>query len=374
MIEALEGIGDFTVGLILPFLFVLTLVVFFHELGHFIVARWCGVTVRTFSIGFGPELFGFTDRKGTRWRVSAIPLGGYVRFLGDENAASAAGREAVARMEPAQRALTFLGKPVAQRAAIVAAGPLANFALAIVIFTALFALAGREITPARVDSVVPDGPAAAAGFEPGDMITAIDGTRIEAFSDLQRIVGLNAGTELAVTVARDGAELTLLVTPRSEVAEDRFGNTFRHGLIGIVHEGSPEEVTLQRFSLPEAFARGVGETWFMIAATFDYVGRVFTGRESIDQLGGPITVARVAEEAASIGFSTLLSIAALISISIGLINLMPVPLLDGGHLLYFAFEAVRGKPLSDRVQEVGFRVGLVLILMLVVVAFVNDFT
>ena len=372
MTDILQNIGSFTVGLILPTLFVFTLVVFVHELGHFLVARWCGVSVKVFSIGFGPELIGFSDRKGTRWRLSAIPLGGYVKFLGDENSASAAGMEAIAQLPEAERSRTFLGKRVGQRAAIVAAGPLANFILAIAIFTVMFAVVGREISPAIVDAVLPDTPAEAAGFQPGDVIVAIDGRRIDAFTDFQRIVSVNADTPLVLTVDRGGAEIALPVTPRGQVTEDGLGNTYRRGLIGIEHHATEDRITLTRYPPLEALGRAVGETWFVIDTTLGYIGRLFTGRESLDQIGGPITVARVAEQAASLGFVTLLTMAALISISIGFLNLMPIPLLDGGHLAYYAFEAVRRRPLSDRVQEIGFRVWLVLILLLVVVALRND--
>ncbi len=372
MTDILQNIGSFTVGLILPTLFVFTLVVFVHELGHFLVARWCGVSVKIFSIGFGPELVGFTDRRGTRWRLSAIPLGGYVKFLGDENAASAAGMEAIAQLPEAERSRTFLGKRVGQRAAIVAAGPLSNFVLAIAIFTVMFAVVGREVSPAIVDAVLPDTPAEAAGFLPGDVIVAIDGRRIDAFTDFQRIVSVNADTPLMLTVDRGGTEIELVVTPRGQVTEDRLGNTYRRGLIGIEHRATEDRITLTRYPPLEALGRAVGETWFVIDTTLDYIGRLFTGRESLDQIGGPITVARVAEQAASLGFVTLLTMAALISISIGFLNLMPVPLLDGGHLAYYAFEAIRRRPLSDRVQEMGFRVGLVVILLLVVVALRND--
>ncbi len=371
MTDIFQNIGSFTIGLILPTLFVFTLVVFVHEMGHFLVARWNGVSVKVFSLGFGPELVGFTDRKGTRWRLSAVPLGGYVKFLGDENAASAAGREAIDQLPESERSRTFLGKRVGQRAAIVAAGPLANFVLAIAIFTFMFAVVGREVSPAIVDAVRPDMPAAAAGIQAGDLIVAIDGRRIDAFTDFQRIVSVNADTLLTLTVERNGAEMDIAVTPRGEDTPDGLGNTYRRGLIGIEHitEGRTE---LKRYPLFESLGRAVGETWFVIDTTLGYIGRLFTGRESLDQIGGPITVARVAEQAASMGFVTLLTMAALISISIGFLNLMPVPLLDGGHLTYYAFEAIRRKPLSDRVQEIGFRVGLVLILLLVVVALRND--
>lgn len=374
MIGFLEAVGSFVAGTLVPFLFLLALIVFVHEFGHFIVARWCGVGVRTFSIGFGPELIGRTDRKGTRWRISAIPLGGYVRFVGDENIASAAGRAALDRLAPAERRVAFAAQPVARRAAIVVAGPLANLLLAIVIFAALFSAVGQQVSPARIDSVLPDTPAAAAGFEAGDLITEIDGTPIESFADLQRIVSTNAGIPLSVTVERDGAAVPLAVTPETEEVVDEFGNAYRRGLIGIAGSITGDELETVRYGVPAALWRGVEETWFVIDTTFTYVGRIIRGTESADQLGGPISVARVAGEAASIGFLSLLSLAAYVSISIGLVNLFPIPLLDGGHLMFYAYEALRGRPLSDRAQEVGFRLGFMVVLMLLIFATWNDVT
>ncbi len=372
MIDVFQGIGSFAVDWILPTLFVFTLIVFFHELGHFLVARWCGVTVRVFSIGFGPEIVGFTDRKATRWRLSAIPIGGYVRFLGDENVASVG--ESLAELTPEERAGAFAAQSVGRRAAIVAAGPIANFLLAIVILTLLFSLVGERLIPARVDEVTPDGPAAAAGFLPGDMIVAIDGDRIATFTDFQQVVALRTGDELLVTVARDGAELLLRVTPERRQEVDRYGNTSSRGIIGVTIYSRPEDPAFVRYSLPESVGRAVAKTWETIESTVLYLGRVISGRESLDQLGGPVAVARVASEAAEIGFATLLSLAAFLSISIGFANLLPIPLLDGGHLLFFGIEAIRRRPVAVRVQEAGSILGLVLILALIVVAFVNDFT
>ena len=370
--EFLQGVGSFTIGTIVPFLFILTLVVFFHELGHFLVARWNGVAVKIFSVGFGRELIGFTDRKGTRWRVSAIPLGGYVRFVGDENAASATGREAITQLDEEQLKTAFISQPVGRRAAIVAAGPIANFILAIVLFAVLYSFFGQPSFPAVVDAVLPESPAAEAGFQPGDRVLAIDGAEIDDFTAFQRIVSLSADRELRVLIDRGGTRVELLVTPRSEETEDRFGNVYRRGLIGIQQNLEEGELTIRYLSVPEALLRGVDETWFVISETVRFVGRLVVGRESLDQLGGPITVARYAGEAASIGFASLLALAAYISVSIGFINLLPIPLLDGGHLLFFGLEAARRRPLSEHAQEITYRIGLVLVLALMVVAFTND--
>jgi regulator of sigma E protease len=358
---------------IIPFLFVLTVVVFFHELGHFLVARWCGVAVKVFSVGFGPELIGFNDRQGTRWKLSAIPLGGYVKFLGDENAAGVTDRDAVAAMSPEERGKSFAAKGVGARAAIVAAGPFANFVLAIVIFTAIFSIFGRETLTPRVDSVVEGSAAEAAGFQPGDLVLSIDGRLISSFADLQRIVTVMAGEELTVTVERDGRETTIAVTPELRELTDRFGNTQRVGVLGITRNATgPQDIVTETYSVPAAAWLAVQETWFVTERTLSYLGAVIVGRESADQLGGPIRVAEVSAQVATIGFVALINLAAILSISIGLINLFPIPMLDGGHLVFFAFEAVRGRPLSERVQEIGFRIGLAAVLMLMIFATWND--
>ncbi|HKG00175.1 MAG TPA: RIP metalloprotease RseP, partial [Xanthobacteraceae bacterium] len=217
-------------GWIIPFLFVLSIVVFFHELGHFLVARWCGVRVLTFSIGFGPELIGFHDRHGTRWKISAIPLGGYVKFFGDENAASVPDQATIAAMTPEEQRDSFVHKSVLQRVAIVAAGPIANFVLAIVIFAAVFMVFGKQITSARVDTVQADSAAAAAGFQPGDLVVAIDGRAIESFTDMQRIVGASAGRSLEIAIDRGGVQMIVKAVPALREVKDGFGNVHRMGV------------------------------------------------------------------------------------------------------------------------------------------------
>ncbi len=358
---------------IVPFLFVLTIVVFFHELGHFLVARWCGVAVKVFSVGFGPELAGFTDRSGTRWRLSAIPLGGYVKFLGDDSVASTPDREAAETMSPEERRRSFAAQSVGARAAIVAAGPIANFLLAILIFTAIFSVFGRESLTPRVDAVVEGSAADIAGFEQGDLVLSIDGREVATFTDLQRIVTVRAGEPLDVVVQRGNEEVLLNVTPELVEDTDRFGNTLRMGRLGIQRNATgPEDVITETYSVPAAAWLAVQETWFVTERTLSYLGAVIVGRESADQLGGPIRVAEVSAQVATIGIVALINLAAILSISIGLINLFPIPMLDGGHLLYFAAEAIRGKPLSDKVQDIGFRIGLAAVLGLMIFATWND--
>ena len=354
-----------------PFLFVLTIVVFFHELGHFLVARWCGVGVKTFSIGFGPELFGWNDRKGTRWRVALIPLGGYVKFVGDENAASTPDREAVAQMSAAERAISFPAQPVAARAAIVAAGPIANFLLAIAIFTVVFAAAGRMDIVPRVGAVSAGSAAEAAGIRQDDLIVSIEGRPIESFMDIMRVVSVRADMPTVVVVDRDGKKVELSVTPRAFEEKSRFG-VQRRGLLGIQASRDPRDRVMRQFSPIGAFGAGVAETWFIVERTGSYVAGLFTGRESASQLGGPLRVAQISGEVAEVGFLALVNLAALLSVSIGLLNLMPIPMLDGGHLVFYAAEAVRGRPLSERAQDIGFRIGLAIVLALMIVSTWND--
>jgi regulator of sigma E protease len=360
------------VGYIIPFLFVLTIVVFFHELGHFLVARWAGVKVLTFSLGFGPELVGFNDRHGTRWKISAVPLGGYVKFFGDESEASTPSSDALANMTEEERAGSFHHKKVGPRAAIVAAGPIANFILAIVIFTGLFTFFGKPIMSARVDKIEAGGAAATAGFQVGDVVTAIDNQPIENFSDMQWIVGGHAGEQLSFTVKRGDSIVQLQATPELKVQKDGFGNTHRLGVLGITRASQPGDVMTERVNPATALWLGVKETWLVIDQTLTYIGRIFTGREPADQIGGPLGIAKISGQVATLGLAALIRLAAVLSVSIGLLNLFPVPLLDGGHLLFYAVEAVRGRPLSDRAQEMGFRIGLGLVLMLMVFATYND--
>jgi len=369
-----QGLGNAwsVLAVVVPFLFVLTVVVFIHELGHFLVARWCGVTVKAFSIGFGREIYGFNDRYGTRWRFAWIPLGGYVKFLDDENSASAPSKSALQQLSPEERAGAFQTKPLAARAAIVAAGPIANFLLAIVIFALTFMLVGKHVTAPRVDELVPEGVATAAGFKPGDVILSIDGGQIETFDEMQRIVSASPDRELTFEVNRAGRIHTLKVTPARREVTDRFGNKLRVGMIGIKRNASQQEWEYKRFGPIDSITLGVRETYFIISRTLGYLGDVIMGRESADQLGGPIRIAEVSGQVASVGFVPLLSLTAVLSVSIGLINLFPIPLLDGGHLLFYLIEAVRRKPLSDRTQEIGFRIGLAVVLMLMMFATWND--
>jgi regulator of sigma E protease len=365
LISLLAGVPHFLLTTMVPFLFVLTIIVFVHELGHFIVARWCGVKVLAFSIGFGPELVGFTDRHGTRWKVSAIPLGGYVKFFGDDNAASVPDADTIAAMNPDEQRVSFFHQSVWKRIAVVAAGPIANFLLAIAIFATIFALLGKQEVPARVGKVLPDTAAEAAGFKAGDLVVSINGSPIGSFEDMQAVVALNVDEPLNVVVERDGANVNLRPTPRLDA--DGIAR------LGIESpKTDPKDVRTIKFGPVGALQAAVKQTWFVVDQTFRYLGRLAVHRASTAQLGGVVRIAQMSGEAASLGFPTLMNWAGLISVSIGLLNLFPIPLLDGGHLLFYGIEAARGRPLSERVQEVGFRIGLAIILGLMIFTVWND--
>lgn len=364
--------GAFLLGYLVPFLFVLTIVVFVHELGHFLVGRWCGVDVKVFSIGFGRELFGFTDRRGTRWRFALVPLGGYVKFAGDADAASATEDESVARMSPAERARTFPAQSIGERAAIVAAGPIANFLLAIALFAGTIYFAGRPMLTPRVDQVVAGGAAERAGIRAGDLVVSIDGKPIESFGDIQRAISTRPGERIDMVVDRAGSSVAMAVTPDLVEQSSQLGKQ-RIGIIGVQASSKPEDWTTRHHGAIESLGLGVSESWFVVERTYDYLKKLVSGRESADQLSGPIRIAQVSGLVAEHGgLLGLLNLAGILSVSIGLMNLFPVPMLDGGHLLFYAIEALRGRPLSPQAQEMGFRFGLALVLMLMLFVTWND--
>lgn len=358
-------------GYFVPFVFVLSLVVFFHELGHFLVGRWCGVKIDAFSLGFGPEIFGFDDRYGTHWRVAALPLGGYVKFHGDANGASMTDEKAAAAMAPEERAVSFFAQKVWKRAAIVAAGPVANFILAIVIFSGIFYVSGRNILLPVVDGVTAGSAAEAAGFQPGDLIVSIDKSPIDSFEEMQRIVQTASDQALSFGLVRQGKMVELVATPVRRDVVTAFG-TARVGVLGIESKGKPENWRLQRYALGESVALAASETWYIVARTGGYLGGLIVGKESTDQLSGPIRIAEVSGEMAKVGFAALLNLAAILSISVGILNLLPIPLLDGGHLFYYAVEAVQGRAMTERAQQLGFRLGLTLVAALMIFATYND--
>jgi len=353
---------------VLPFFVLITPVIFFHELGHFAFARLFGVRVETFSIGFGPAIVSWLDRKGTRWKISWIPLGGYVKFFGDLDAASTPDREAAENMTAQERAVAFPFKPLYQRALIVAAGPVANFVLAIGILTAFLWLSPTVFAPASISKVLPGSPAQAAGFKAGDTIIDIDGRSVGSFDDVVATVAMRPGEPLTVTVARAGKDIVLHVTPRLAIVRDPFGETEKLGRLGIL--GVKPQIVHLGFA--GALSEAGHTTWLIVQTTLDMVSRIFAGSSAVSQLHGPLGIGKLAAQVAQISLLSLIKLAAFISVSIGLVNLFPIPLLDGGHLLYYGFEAVLGRPLGARAQDVGFRLGLAVILGLVLLETWND--
>jgi regulator of sigma E protease len=358
-------------GYLLPFLFVLALVVFVHEMGHFLVGRWCGVKVETFSLGFGPRIARFYDRKGTEWALSAIPLGGYVKFKGDLNAASVPDHAAADAMAEADRADSFPHKSIAQRSAIVAAGPIANFLLAFVIFTVSFMVVGRTLVEPIIAGVSENSAAAGAGFKAGDRVLAINGDKIESFDEVARRVSISEGRTLTFKIERDAREMEISGAP-TIVSHKTILGTDRRPVMGFVGSGDPKHFYTKHYSLREASTTAVGEIVFVIDRTGHYIGGLFSGRERADQLSGPTRIAYISGKVAESGLGPLFMLAGILSISIGLINLLPVPMLDGGHLVFYALEAIFGRPVSPRAQEISFRVGFALVIMLMLFSTWND--
>jgi regulator of sigma E protease len=355
---------------VVPFILILSLIVFVHELGHYLVGRWSGVKIDAFSLGFGPELFARVDARGTRWRVGALPLGGYVKFHGDANAASVADG---ARGDPSvDRSLTLAGQPLRNRAAIVLAGPVANFILAFVIFTGMFVAFGRVEHAARIGRVEPDSPAAAAGFQAGDVVKSINGNAIDSFEDLQESTLMSTGLPMRFVVQRDGRDVDLTATPKITVVDQGVFGKRRMGHLGLASSADREDAKVERCGLATCAAWGAGQEWFIVKATATYIGGMFAGRETADQMSGVIGAAQMAGEMAKISFWELFSLAAWFSVSVGLMNLLPIPLLDGGHLAFYAFEALLGRPLSERAQEIGLRIGIALVALLVVFTTSHD--
>ncbi len=454
ILDFIMGIG----GYVLPFLVVLTVLVFVHEMGHYLVARWNGVRVEVFSIGFGPEIRGWNDRLGTRWKVCWIPFGGYVKFFGDSDGASRPDGEVLGELSEDERAVSFHHKRLGQRAAIVAAGPMANFLYAMVVLAAMYMIFGQRVTPAEIGRVIdggagqtaglqegdvvlaidgdrihrfeqfeqavflnpdqplsfqvrradreltlnatpvlveradaqgivhrfgdlgvsaanpaivgkvfPDSPAAAAGFEVGDRIVSIDGQFVENFERLQDMVAASKGRRLAITVIRDGAEVRLYAAPRRDVAAAESGGGERW-LIGILRAQRPP---VQLGPL-DAVSQAVVTCYDMLAMTIDVVGQMISGRRGTEDLGGPLRIAHASGQAAQIGVESLIMLSILLSLNLGLVNLFPIPILDGGHLLFYAFEAVLRRPLNEKTQEFAFRFGLALVLTLTVFVTWND--
>jgi regulator of sigma E protease len=351
----------------LPFIVVISIVVFVHEFGHYWVARRCGVKIEAFSIGFGSEIFGWTDKHGTRWKVCWLPLGGYVKMFGDSNAASMPGEE-VKTMSDEEKRVAFFHQNVNKRMAVVVAGPASNYLFAIVVLSFLFMFQGMPYTSSDISGVMEGSVAAKAGLLKGDHVVNVDGSNIDRFEDIKRIVAMNSGTPIAVKVERGGAPLQFSLTPEIVTMTDRFGGEHRIGRIGI----TSDELKYKKWSPPMAVYHAVAETWNLTTSTLKAVGQMILGTRGTDELGGPLRIAEMSGHVAQDGIVALIWFMSVISINLGFINLFPIPLLDGGHLAFYLIEKLRGRPLHDRIQDIGMRVGMALVLSLMVFSTWND--
>ena len=351
----------------LSFLLVIGPLIFVHELGHYLVGRWCGVKAETFSIGFGREIAGWSDKRGTRWKIGWLPLGGYVRFAGDMNPASMPSPEWLA-LPAEERNQTFQAKKLWQRFLIVLAGPATNFLFAIIVFCGFLHFYGQPMTPPVVATVQPGSAAATAGIQPGDRILSIGGRDVRRFEDIARVVALRPAERLEIELDRGGRTIGVAATPAVKVERDTFGNAAKKGLLGV-GGGASAVVPVPVAELPGA---AIAMTADIVSMTVEGIVQIVTGRRSVDELGGPLKIAKFSGEQASLGVVYFVWFLAVISINLGFINLLPVPLLDGGHLLFYTIEAVRRKPLGAKAQEWAFRTGLAALLFLMIFVTMND--
>ena len=349
------------------FLLLLTILVFVHEYGQYIVARWCGVRVEVFSIGFGPELIGRYDKHGTRWKISAIPLGGYVKMFGQ--GANLLEGEAGKAMSAEDRKVAFDYKSVWRRMAIVVAGPVANYLFAALIFSVIFAVHGKDVTAPVVGEAMAGSAAAEAGFQSGDRIVSLNGRSIDDFNDIAEFVQLNLDQEIAIAFERNGAVQTVTVRPTITTEKDALGNDVRLGRLGIKAAGKSDRIDL---GVGQAVYQGVARVFDVSALMLKGVWQIVTGVRPADEIGGVVRIGYLSGEIAQIGMWQLITFAAMLSVNLGLVNLFPIPLLDGGHLTYYAIEAARGRPLGERTQEWGFRLGIAFVLGLMLFATWND--
>jgi regulator of sigma E protease len=357
-------------GYVVPFLVVLTILVFVHEYGHFWVARKCGVKIDSFSIGFGREIFGWFDKHGVRWKFSMIPLGGYVKMFGDENETSWTDEADTTGMTDEEKKQLFANKPLRSRVAIVLAGPMFNFAFTLVVFTLLFATIGERFTTPDVGEVVPGSAAEAAGIKPGDVFVSIDGRHIKRFEEVQEMVMLHPSDSMQIVLSHDGVERTINITPSTVDETDRFGNVQHIGRLGVKHTGESAQIIRQSPGM--AVVESCRETWSLIDGTMVAIWQMIDGTRPADEMGGVLSIAKISGDSAHSGIVSLVYFMAVLSVNLGLINLFPIPVLDGGHLLFYAIEAVRGKPPGEAVMKYSFRFGLALVLTLAVFANWND--
>ena len=353
---------------IIPFVVVLSIVVFVHEFGHFWVARLCGVKIETFSIGFGPEIFGWMDKKGTRWRVAWLPLGGYVKMFGDSDPSSFGPDEKVKAFTDEEKSVAFYSQKLRKRFAIVAAGPAANYIFAILVLALLYAFNGQPYTSTVVDTVMEDSAAQSAGILSGDKVLSIDGAKMESFEDIRRTIALNSGAPVVIALERNGTPMEVQATPHLVKSTDRFGGQHMSARLGITSTATE----VREIGPLRSLVVSVAETWSITTGTLKGVGQMILGIRGAEELGGPLRIAEMSGKVAKDGFVALVWFIVVISVNLGLINLFPIPLLDGGHLLFYAMEGIRGRPLTERVQEMGFRFGATVVLFLMLFATLND--
>lgn len=373
--DAFSTISSFIsggLGYILPFLLVLGVVVFVHESGHFWVGRLFGTRIDAFSIGFGRSVAKWKDRHGTEWKVGWLPLGGYVKFWGDEDATSLPNKARLERIaaDP-DAAASFHFKPLWQKALIVAAGPFTNFVFAVMVFAAVNMTAGVSTIPPVVATVLENSAAADAGLKEGDRIVRIDGREIDDFYEIARVMMLSDGEPVSLAYLRDGVLYEVSVTPRREEVVDQFGNKLSLYRLGVSRMGN-ETAVFQRLDPVSAVTQGVSQVYFLVEHTFNFIGGLISGREDVRQLSGPVGIAKTSGEVATLGWLPLIQLMAVLSVSVGLINLFPIPMLDGGHLMYYGIEAILRRPLGEQAQEYGLRIGLALVLSLMLFATWND--
>ena len=358
---------------LIPFLVLITVVVFIHEYGHYYFAKRYGVGVTDFSIGFGREIFGWNDKSGTRWKVCWIPLGGYVKFFGDRNVFSQSEQQdEINKYSEKDKNKLFILKPIYQRSLIVAAGPLANFVLAIIIFSLINMFVGKDMTPAVVDEVQTDSPAYEAGIHKNDKILSIDNHKVQSILQVSTFINTSTDELIEFTVLRNNQEVILYVKPHLVQSEDFLGNSVKKKMVGIKLSPLNNEIKRQRLGPSKAIYYAINEVWFVSVTSLKYLGHMLTGSADSSQLGGPIRIAKITGQVAEHGVIPFLSIMAYISISLGLINLFPIPMLDGGHLMFYFFEKILGRPLTQKTQEGFFRIGLFLLFSLMFFATFND--
>ena len=358
---------------IIPFVVLILVVVFIHEYGHYYFAKKYGVGVTDFSIGFGKELFGWNDKSGTRWKICWIPLGGYVKFFGDRNVFSQADQEKIVNKYSLEdQKKLFVLKPLYQRTIIVAAGPFANFLLAVAIFLSIYMFVGKDFTPAMINEVQNESPAQVAGLKKNDVILEIDGNKVKSILDVSKLIMMSTSEFIDFKVSRFDNELILKVKPNVVDGEDNMGNKVKKRMVGIKLSPFNNEIKHVKLGPAKALYHSLSEVYFVSISSLKYLGSIIVGSGDSSQLGGPIRIAKITGQVAEFGFIPFLSIMAYISISLGLINLFPIPLLDGGHLMFYSFEKILGRPLSQKTQEGFFRIGMFLLLSLMFFATFND--